>query len=56
MSHIEQDNALGSALWDVLVLTLLRVGEVIVLVEYRPSVDRVCFFITGLNDPNASIP
>lgn len=39
MVGIEQDDPLGAAFGDVLVLALLRVCQIVVLVEERPGID-----------------
>ncbi len=49
-----QDGALAAALGDVLVLLLLRVGEVVVLGEQRLQVARVGLAVVGLDQADAA--
>ena len=50
----KQNDTLGTAFGDILVLALLGVGQVVVLVKQRASVDAVCFAVPTLDDTNTT--
>ena len=52
--HIKQDHTLGSAFRNVLVLALLRIGQVVVLIEHRACVDAVGFLVAALDDTDTA--
>jgi len=52
--NVKQDDTLGTALRDVLVLPLLGVGQVVVLVKEGTRIDGVSFLTSGLDDTNAA--
>ena len=51
---VQQDNTLGTAFGDILVLALLRVGQVVVLIEQRTGIDAVGFLVATLDDTNTA--
>ena len=51
---VQQDNTLGTAFGDILVLALLRVGQVVVLIEQRTGIDAIGFLVATLDDPNTA--
>lgn len=51
---VEEDDTLGSALGDILVLPLLCVGQTVVLVEHSPRVDRERLAIPRLDDTDTA--
>lgn len=52
--EVEQDDALGTALGDILVLALLSVGEAVALLKHLLEVGRVGFRVPRANDTDAT--
>lgn len=52
--RVQENDTLGTTFRDVLVLTLLRVGQTVVLIEEVTGVDAVSFFASGLYDTDTT--
>ena len=52
--RVQENDTLGSTFGDILVLTLLRVGKTVVLIEEVTGVDAVGFLASGLDDTDTT--